>query len=225
VPAQGMRLMRVEAENHAAGRPPGLTLTDSGAPRPHRCACSALPCVAACEPGPARPAAPRPAPRRARRRRGRRPAGPQRRGRQGRLVARPVWEAPRDGQGGPSCVAWRRRAEAHGPRGRRAGPPGQARPARRSCLRPGRAAPQGAPPPAGVSPSAPGGRALGKTPEPGGDADARRALPGGLPGAGAAAARDGADEHTRLMPGHGGARRGDLESIFARLESQPVRAV
>jgi len=27
------------------------------------------------------------------------------------------------------------------------------------------------------------------------------------------------------MPSHGGARRGDLESIFARLEAQPVRAV
>lgn len=25
-----MRLMRVEVENHAAGRPPGLTLTDAG---------------------------------------------------------------------------------------------------------------------------------------------------------------------------------------------------
>lgn len=27
---QGMRLMRTEVENHAGGRPPGLTLTESG---------------------------------------------------------------------------------------------------------------------------------------------------------------------------------------------------
>lgn len=29
-PPQGMRLMRTEVENHAGGRPPGLTLTESG---------------------------------------------------------------------------------------------------------------------------------------------------------------------------------------------------
>ena len=36
------------------------------------------------------------------------------------------------------------------------------------------------------------------------------------------AASGGADERTQLMPGRAGGRRGDLESIFARLEAQPV---
>ena len=36
---QGMRLMRVEVENHAGGRPPGLTLTESGVPG---CCCAGL---------------------------------------------------------------------------------------------------------------------------------------------------------------------------------------
>ena len=36
------------------------------------------------------------------------------------------------------------------------------------------------------------------------------------------AASGGADERTQLMPGRAGGRKGDLESIFARLEAQPV---
>ena len=36
------------------------------------------------------------------------------------------------------------------------------------------------------------------------------------------AASSGADERTQLMPGRAGGRKGDLESIFGRLEAQPV---
>ena len=36
------------------------------------------------------------------------------------------------------------------------------------------------------------------------------------------AAQGGADERAQLMPSRAGGRKGDLESIFARLEAQPV---
>ena len=70
-------------------------------------------------------------------------------------------------------------------------------------------------------------RALRRNTDTDGTAVASRTLPSsafmGSSGDRGGAASGGADERTQLMPGRAGERRGDLESIFARLEAQPVR--